>query len=218
MQLANLDHSPYATRVRILIRKKQLPIEIVEPPQVLKTPEFLDAHPLGKIPLLKLDNGLWLPESIAIMEYLEDKFPTHNFRPVVPESAALSRVLASFTDTHLGPALLPFFKGLLLPDFPFNTQEQAEVVRVTLDKLERWIAQHKTIDSDSLTLGDIVLAPTFWWIDEILPLFGITQIREGLHNIESWWHWINQDRDVRQGLAEMRDAFDAFQQANKQDE
>lgn len=214
MQLANLNHSPYATRVRILIRKKQLPIEIIDPPQALKSSEFLSAHPLGKIPLLKLDNGCWLPESIAIMEYLEDKFPNNAFRPATPEFAAFSRVLASFTDTHLGPALLPFFKGLLLPEFSFNKQEQAQVVTVTLDKLDRWLLQHKEIGSDSLTLGDIVLAPTFWWIDEILPLFDITQARKGLDNIESWWQWVKQDSDVNEGLAEMGDAFKAFQQAN----
>ncbi|MCB0197996.1 MAG: glutathione S-transferase N-terminal domain-containing protein, partial [Anaerolineae bacterium] len=57
MKLINLDHSPYAARIRIQIRKKNLPIEIIAPPLPLKSPEFMQKFTLGKIPLLELDDG-----------------------------------------------------------------------------------------------------------------------------------------------------------------
>ena len=36
-----------------------------------KTPDFLARNPFGKIPVLELDNGQHIFESLAIIEYLE---------------------------------------------------------------------------------------------------------------------------------------------------
>ncbi|MDO6841573.1 glutathione S-transferase family protein [Paraglaciecola chathamensis] len=211
MQLINLDHSPYATRVRILIRKKQLDIAIVAPTFALKTPEFLAAYPLGKIPLLGLDNGQYLPESIAIMEYLEDAYPTRTLRPTDPLAAAQSRVLASFTDTHLAPALLPYFKAMMLPEFTFDENAQYDVVRATLEKLDQWLATNADMGSQALTLGDIVLAPTFWWVDVTVGAKAKSEITNGLNSLNQWWDWVRSDADVQNGLSEMASAFAAFQ-------
>ncbi|QHJ13861.1 Glutathione S-transferase GST-6.0 [Paraglaciecola mesophila] len=211
MQLINLDHSPYATRVRILIRKKQLDIAIVSPNLALKTPEFLAAYPLGKIPLLGLDNGQYLPESIAIMEYLEDVYPTQTFRPNEPLAAAKSRVLASFTDTHLAPALLPYFKAMMLPEFTFDQSVQYDVVRVTLEKLDQWLKANVDLKDHGLTMGDIVLAPTFWWVDVTVGAYAKNNITDGLDYLNQWWDWVRNDADVKQGISEMASAFAAFQ-------
>lgn len=40
-----------------------------------KTPEFLRKNPAGKIPVLETDDGAFIPESAAIVEYLEELFP-----------------------------------------------------------------------------------------------------------------------------------------------
>tara|TARA_R110000744_G_scaffold31715_1_gene74441 strand:- start:1097 stop:1744 length:648 start_codon:yes stop_codon:yes gene_type:complete len=211
MQLINLDHSPYATRVRILIRKKQLDIAPVAPSLALKTPEFLAVYPLGKIPLLALDDGQYLPESIAIMEYLEDAFPQRPLRPDMPLEAARSRVMASFTDTHLAPALLPYFKAMMLPEFTFDQSAQYDIVRVTLEKLDQWLKANVDLKGRALTMGDIVLAPTFWWVNVTVGANAKNQITDGLDNLNQWWDWVCSDADVKQGISEMASAFAAFQ-------
>lgn len=104
MRLINLDHSPYAARVKIQILQKQLPIEFIAPPLELKSEAFLQAYPLGKIPLLELDGGQYLAESIAIMQYLEEVFPQPSCMPAKALERANMRVMMSYTDTHLGPA------------------------------------------------------------------------------------------------------------------
>ena len=76
-----MDHSPYATRVRMQITKKQLDIAIEPPPVPIQTPEFMARFPLGKIPVLELDDGSQIPDSWAIMEYLEDVSPAVSLRP-----------------------------------------------------------------------------------------------------------------------------------------
>lgn len=210
MKLINLDHSPYATRVRILIRKKKLDVDIIAPPEALKSPEFMEKFPLGKIPLLVLDEEDCLPESIAIMEYLEARFPKHRCIPADPLLAAKSRVLSSFTDTHLGPALLPFFKAMLLPDFSFNQAEQERVVRTTLANLDRWFLQNTILENPAISMGDMVLAPTLWYVKVTMPLFAIDNIMEGLDQVSAWWDWVNQDTEVNDAIIEMKTAFDAF--------
>ncbi len=211
MQLINLNHSPYATRVRILIRKKKLEIDMVAPTLALKTPEFMAAYPLGKIPLLALDDGQYLPESIAIMEYLEDAFPEHACRPNEPLAAAKSRVMASFTDTHLAPALLPYFKAMMLPEFTFDKNAQYDVVRTALEKLDQWLKANIVLENHALTMGDIVLAPTFWWVDVTVGLHTKNDITEGFDSLNQWWDWVRSDADVQRGINEMASAFAAFQ-------
>ena len=66
MKLYNLDHSPYASRVRTQIRKKGLDIEFAAPPVELRTPEFNQRFPMGKIPVLELDDGSQVPDSWSV--------------------------------------------------------------------------------------------------------------------------------------------------------
>jgi glutathione S-transferase len=65
-------------RVKVYLEEKGLKIEQVdfEPPySEIKSPEFLAKNPAGRIPVLELDDGSWLPESAAIIEYLEELHP-----------------------------------------------------------------------------------------------------------------------------------------------
>jgi len=218
MRFFNLDHSPYAARVRILIMLKNVPIEIVEPPIAIKTAEFLEKYPLGKIPLLELNNGDYLPESVPIMEYIEDQFPARSCRPNDPLLRAQMRVLVSYTDTHLGPALLPFFKALLIADFEFDKKAQFEVLVVTLEKLNRWLKAHHSSSGSfykaSLDLGDMVLAPTLWYVNSTVPLFcngeGKGNAMDGLTYVQQWCQWVNQNEHVDHAITSMETAFNAF--------
>ena len=77
--------SPFAARVRAALYYKGLPFTLIAPPAAgLKCPEFLALNPMGKIPLLVLDDGSSLPESETILEYLEDAYPDRPLRPADP--------------------------------------------------------------------------------------------------------------------------------------
>ncbi len=218
MRLFSLEHSPYAARVRIQIALKKAPVAVLEPPEAIKTPEFLSKYPLGKIPLLELENGDYLPESMPIMEYLEDSFPSPRFRPEDSLLRAQMRVIMSFTDTHLGPALLPFFKALLIPGFEFDRQAQFDIVVTTLEKLNRWIKKYHSDGEEfnkvSLDLADMVLAPTLWYVNSTIPLFYKGDALQGLSFVQQWWEWVNQNKHVKDEISSMETAFNAFLNAN----
>lgn len=214
MRLYNLDYSPYATRIRMQILKKKIAIDIVPPPSSFRTPEFLSEYPLGKIPLLELDNKDCLPESVAIMEYLEEKFTQVPCLPINAEDRARVRVMMSFTDTHLSPVLLPFFKVLLVPGFVLNADEQFSLVADTLAKLDRWLNKYHTTNGafakSTVDLGDFALTPTIWYIKKMLSIHCDKDAFEGLNQLNQYWQWIQKDDAVKSELSLLASSFESF--------
>lgn len=214
MRLINLDHSPYAARVKIQILQKGLPIEMIAPPVKLKTPEFLKAFPLGKVPLLELDNGDYLPESLAIMQYLEELYPEPSCQPSSAIEKANMRVVISYTDTHLGPALLPFFKAMLIPDFSFDQEQQVQLVLQTLERMDRWLAINDSFQRE-INLGDMTLRPTIWYVQQILPMYTQEKPLESLKNLSLWLKMVDQTPHVATTLNAMEVAFNHFMNPTK---
>jgi glutathione S-transferase len=74
MQLFDYPGAPNPWRVKVFLAEKGLDCEIVHCDMAKgehKTPAFLKMNPSGKIPVLALDDGRFLGESVAICRYLE---------------------------------------------------------------------------------------------------------------------------------------------------
>ena len=81
MKLYDFPGAPNPRRVRIFLNEKGLEFETVRcdlGKGEQKLPEFLDKNPSGKIPVLELDDGRCLGESVAICRYLEAIAPEPN--------------------------------------------------------------------------------------------------------------------------------------------
>jgi len=76
------DPAPNPRRVRIFMKEKGIDIELVPTPlaqRAHKSPEHLARNPLGQVPVLELDDGTHLSESVSICRYLEELYPEPNF-------------------------------------------------------------------------------------------------------------------------------------------
>lgn len=78
MLLYDFPPAPNPTKLRIYLGEKGLEvprrlINLVKGEQ--NTPAFLALNPLGAVPVLQLDDGSCLCESLAIIEYLEELHP-----------------------------------------------------------------------------------------------------------------------------------------------
>ena len=94
---------PYCARVRILLTEKGVEHELV-PLDLDDRPDWLwEKNPLGKVPVLE-EGGFVLPESVVIMEYLEERYPTPALLPTDPAARALSRLAVARFDNALGNA------------------------------------------------------------------------------------------------------------------
>nr|WP_254803899.1 glutathione S-transferase [Methylobacterium sp.]USU34683.1 glutathione S-transferase [Methylobacterium sp.] len=77
MKLYDREAGPHPTRIRIVLAEKGLndQIEFVSVDLIAaaqKKPAFLAMNPIGKIPVLELDDGTIISESTAITEYLDN--------------------------------------------------------------------------------------------------------------------------------------------------
>lgn len=83
MKLYSFPIAPNPTRVRLYLAEKAaagypIPLEEVPVNLVLgeqRKPEHRARNPLGTLPVLELDDGSFLTESLAIIEYLEELHP-----------------------------------------------------------------------------------------------------------------------------------------------
>ncbi len=160
MKLYNLDHSPYATRVRMQIYKKALDIAIEPPPEALGSDAFQARFPMGKIPVLELEDGSHLPDSWVIMEYIEEKIPALSLRPDGARASAQMQLLARYADTYLGPAALsPMFQRITSGAGTDDAEAEVEALDVELERLERVLTYLPPCSERALHLGDIALTP-----------------------------------------------------------
>jgi glutathione S-transferase len=113
-----ISHSGYTQKVRIALVEKNLSarIPIVPVPHEERgTPRHRARNPLGLVPVLELDDGTFLPESSAIVEYLDALFPVPPLIPTDPLRRARMRVLDLYNDQALTPAVRRLWDAVLVP-------------------------------------------------------------------------------------------------------
>ena len=111
MILYDAARCPYCARVRIVLAEKGLAYEPVEIDLDDRPAWIYTKNPLGKVPVLEEDGGLVLPESVVIMEYLDERFPEPPLWPRDSAERALGRLLVEQFDTRLGDAYYALRRG-----------------------------------------------------------------------------------------------------------
>lgn len=84
-------------------------------------PKFKTFSPTGKVPCL-VDGDLTLPESLAILEYIADRFPNANLWPEDMRTRALARAAAN--EMHGG-------YSALRSECPMNMRRKHEAIQVS---------------------------------------------------------------------------------------
>jgi glutathione S-transferase len=120
-----------------------------------KEPEHLARNPFGTVPTLELDDGSYLVESLAIIEYLEDKFPEGALLAGTPEERGRARDVERIIDLRLAGPMGAFGhltnSPLGRPPDPEGAAEMKEKMQTPLDYLENLLS-----DGRPLMLGDRV--------------------------------------------------------------
>ena len=71
----HLPLSPNCRKVRLVLAEKRLPFELRVERVWERRPEYLEANPAATVPTLLEDNGLAIPDSGVICEYLDEAYP-----------------------------------------------------------------------------------------------------------------------------------------------
>lgn len=94
--------SPYAQKVRILLREKGLAFEARRPSRLGRSadnPELAELNPRLEVPAL-VHEGQTMFDSTVILEYLEERFPSPPMMPASPAARARVRMIEEVCDTH----------------------------------------------------------------------------------------------------------------------
>jgi glutathione S-transferase len=164
MKIYESQAAPNPRRVRIFLAEKGLnvPYEQVDIGKAVnREPEFRKKNPLAGVPVLELDDGTHIAESVAICRYFEGVHPEPPLmgvdakdRAVVEmwnrrmELAVLIPVANSFRLRH------EFFKGRIrqCPEYAAIAKEDAED---SLKWLDTELANRRYIAGDRYTIADI---------------------------------------------------------------
>jgi glutathione S-transferase len=146
--------SPNARRVWITLLEKEIPFESI----ILKLdgdqlqPEFTEINPFHHIPVL-VDHDYRLVESLAIMDYLEAKYPTPPLLPQAPQDLATVRMVQMLTANELFPQLVNLIYESEASPKIIQAKQKINQVLQFFTKL---LGNSPYFGSTQLTLGDIV--------------------------------------------------------------
>jgi glutathione S-transferase len=96
VKLYQIKGSAYPHRVEIYLKEKKINLELVNLDRLKlehKSDSFIALNPAGKVPVLEMRDGRPLPESAAIIEYLEEIYPDPPMLGTTPEDRGLVRAI-----------------------------------------------------------------------------------------------------------------------------
>jgi glutathione S-transferase len=204
MTLWGFNNSTYVRTVKMVLAEKHFTAFKQVPLNVLagdpKTPEHLERHPFGKVPVLDHD-GLRILETSAIARYLNDILPGKSLVPPTPRDRARMDMIVGIVDSYGYGALVGGVAAYhLFPDFVGGKndallQAGAESGRRVAEFVMKTRGASQFIAGE-LSLADLYLAPIIdyvamtpdknivfdvagfsdWWADiQALPSFEETQ-------------------------------------------
>jgi glutathione S-transferase len=109
LKLYDAARCPYCARVRIALAEKGLVPETIEIDLSNRPDWIYDLNPTGRVPVL--DDGFVLPESLVIMEYLDERYPDHPLLPAGAAERARARFAVHRFDANLGDDYYAFRRG-----------------------------------------------------------------------------------------------------------
>lgn len=167
MKLHGVSLSPWVRRLMVLMDEKGIEFEHVPAvPGENASAELRRMNPLGRIPVLALDNGRFLPDSLAASLYLDKAFPDPRFVPEDNWARAWNMWLCEF----VASAIFSKFEGtffverVVRPAFEQAAPDEGKISEVVdlippaYDYLEAQLASTEFLSSPEITLADLTAA------------------------------------------------------------
>jgi glutathione S-transferase len=190
--------SPFAWRVMLTLEIKKLPYEsklLQFSEGQHKTAEYLKLNPRGKVPTLK-DGDFALYESLAIMVYLDRKYPEPQLFGKTPEETGLiwrtilecESYLMSANDKVVRPIF--FGKGLDRDD---EIAQAAQSIRDELKFLDGRLSRDNWLVGGEISAADIAVFPAIQLLlraaskEAAQPLnLGVLPFAQNFPNLAKW--------------------------------
>jgi glutathione S-transferase len=164
LKLYDYARAPNPRRVRIFAAEKGIELSLEEVDILAgqsRTPEFLAKNSSGAVPVLELDDGSYLSESVAICRYMEGLQPEPNLLGRdLREQAEIERWNRRMELELLAPIARTIHNTNSIfqrrvKQFPEYGEAQRAVVYQRLERMDHELDGREFIASDRFTIADI---------------------------------------------------------------
>lgn len=194
MQLYYFPPSTYSQKALIALEEKNVSFEreIVNLFDDQVRAEYREFYPLGKIPLLKRDDGWIIPESSIIVEFLDTEYPdAHSLIPSDPTLARQTRFMDRMNDLYLNDSVAT----LLFESWKPNEEqdkakiEGAQALLTTMyEYMNKNLAGKEWLVGD-FSMADCAAAPALLYAQQVFPFTGNAEI-------ERYWQNLSQRESI----------------------
>jgi glutathione S-transferase len=156
--------SPFAWRALLALEVKRLPYEshlIQFSKGEQKEPSYLALNPRGKVPTLR-DGSYVVYESVAILGYLDAKYPAVPLFGATPEERGTILRHVAETDAYLQPALVTTAQAIFsgqVKEKEAAVREAVATIHQELATVEKDLAKSPWLAGPSVSAADLVLFP-----------------------------------------------------------
>ncbi len=164
MKLYDFTMAPNPRRVRIFLAEKGIEVPSVQVNLAgaeNRKPDFLAKNPMGTLPVLELDDGTYLAESVAICRYFEEQKPAPPLMGVDAKDRAIVEMWNRRMELELFMPIAQafrntsdFFKGRIpqVPEWGVVCKESA---LKRIEWLDKELANRQFVAGDRYTIADI---------------------------------------------------------------
>ena len=158
--------SPFSWRVLLALEHKQLPYEsqlLHFDKQEHQSPQMLKLNPRGRVPVLK-DGDYVVFESVAVLYYLDVKYPQAPIFGATPEEAGvIMRVICEFM-AYAELSLLKITEAIFTNDVADHIDELTDAMHIVAREartIEGRLSKEEWIVGSAVSATDMVIFP---WI------------------------------------------------------
>ena len=192
MKLYDLPASPNARRVRIFLAEKGLVIPMVPVNMMTgenQTEDYLKKNSLGRMPLLELDDGSYISESVAICRYIEEMHPSPALMGSDPLEKATIEMWQRRMEFEFILPIISIFRHtadmwkVRFVQIPQVAEQERLTVSARMEWLDKKLDTKQFIAGDDYTVADITAQCAFVMAKAALGI----KIPEELENLSHWW-------------------------------
>ncbi len=196
MKLYYAAPSTYSRKALIAFYEKEIEFtpELVNLMDKDSRAAYRKLNPIGKVPLLVLEDGYMVPESTSIIEYIDQKFDTGTkLISKDPDTARLTRFMDRMNDLYLSNSFGTIFFDGMKPDDkkdPEAVVTARERIAMCYHHMDNAVGQHDWLVEGDFSMADCAAIPALAYLKDAVPF-------DDRANLNAYWNRVTERPSVQ---------------------